>query len=296
MPLPTSTETESEWLNPEAPQHDRPLTVLAPVYNPQTEQNLIEMAALLARSQGGQIIPLAITVARPHMGTSQLHQAMERSEELLEKARSLGTAFEVRIKPLLRIDEQVPMGICRAAQEQRADLILLGWGNNVGLRARLFGNLVDTVFWATPCPVAVARLLSPPHRFQRILVPVVNFSERVVRIVAFARLLAEATQAEITLLHIVNPSFLEHSAEWVNNQMKELIVRAHFQTPVQTLVTQASDIASEILQESQSFDLVILHSQRHQTAAEGFGLSSITSQIAQQLTCSTIVLGEAHLL
>ena len=61
LPLPTpSHEEETQWLNPDPQERDRPFTVVVPVNNPHTEQHLLEMAALLARQQDGQIIPLSL--------------------------------------------------------------------------------------------------------------------------------------------------------------------------------------------------------------------------------------------
>ncbi len=294
LPVPATPLPDDEWLVPEA-QSVRPFTVVVPVYNPQTEQFLIELAALLAQQQGGQVVPLAIAVARPHMTRSQLSRAVQRSETLLAKASLFSQSFAVKIRPLLRIDEKIPSGICRAAQEQKASLIVMGWGSAGNLQARLFGTIIDSVFWEAPCLVAVARLLHPPQQINRILVPVENFSARAMRMVSFVRHLAEITQAEVTLVHIFSRSRSDQTAHWAESEITGLIAQAKFETPVQSLIVQAEDVGKAILHEAQAFDLVVLHSQRYPLAAEGFGFSRITSQVVQQMQQSAIVLGESHL-
>jgi Kef-type K+ transport system membrane component KefB/nucleotide-binding universal stress UspA family protein len=296
LPLPATAEPKNEFLIPSTPQSNRPFTVVVPIYNPQTEQMLVGMAALLAQHQAGRIVPLAITVARPHMTRQQLEGAVARSEQLLHKAEDLSRGLTVPVSPLLRIDDQVPLGICRASQEQRASLILMGWSNITGLQAKLFGSIVDSVFWAAPCPVAVVRLVELPAPGHRILVPVENFTERALRHVRFAHLLAEASGAEVTLLHFLSLVHSDSGTQTrVQTQMHQLITQVGFTTPVASRIVPEEDIVRGILQESKDFNLVILHSKRHQTAAEGFGFSSITTQVVQQLDCSTIVLGESHL-
>ena len=274
----------------------RLFTVVVPVYNPRTEQALIELAALLAQQQQGQIVPLAITVARPHMTRSQLEGAIYKSEDLLAKASLFNQPFAVKVNSLLRIDENVAFGICRASQEQKANLIVMGWGSTSSLRAQLFGNIIDSVFWEAPCLVAVARLLTRPSEISRILVPVENFTARSERLVSFVHRLAEATQAEVALLHILSRSQPKDTAQWAQQQMQQLINQTHFNTPVASIIIREEDVAKAILKESEAFDLVVLHSQRHRWAAEGFGFSTITSQAVQQMQRSTIVLGESHLL
>ncbi|MEB3210722.1 MAG: cation:proton antiporter [Leptolyngbyaceae bacterium] len=286
-----SLKTEiKQFEEPSSIRQTTGLTVVVPVYNPQTEQHLIELAALLAK--GGVIVPLGITLARPHMTRRKLKQAMNRTQNLLDKAEEFSQGLGVSVKPLLRIDDQVPQGICRASQEQRARLIVMGGATTTGLRARLFGNIIDNVFWAAPCPVAVARLTGPPREIHSLLVPVENFSQRGVRVVSFARLLAEAVEASVTLLHLAQQG---ESDEWLAAEMATLIERVHFNESVRTIILRGSDVIQEILREAQHHDLVVLHSQRHQVVAEGFGYSDITSQLVSQLTCATIVLGESHL-
>ncbi len=277
-------------------RQSRLFTVVVPVYNPRTEQALIELAALLAQQQQGQVVPLAITVARPHMTRSQLEGAIYKSEDLLAKASLFNQPFAVKVNSLLRIDENVASGICRASQEQKASLIVMGWGSTSSVRARLFGNIIDSVFWEAPCLVAVARLLTRPSEISRILVPVENFTARSERLVSFVHCLAEATQSEISLLHILRRSQPKDTAQWAQQQMQQLISQTPFNTPVSSIIIREEDVAKAILKESEAFDLVVLHSQRHRWAAEGFGFSTITSQAVQQMQRSTIVLGESHLL
>lgn len=149
-------------------------TIVVPIYNPHTQQYLVEMAAMLARQAQGRIIPLTIATAAAQMDAPQLESTLQRSERLLAKATSQSQALGVEASPLLRIDDASAPGISRAAREQKANLIVMGWGKRTGLRARLFGNVIDNVLWSSHCPVAVTRLVESPKKIQRILVPVEN--------------------------------------------------------------------------------------------------------------------------
>ena len=64
-----------------APSTDSTFTIVVPVYNPHTEQYLIEMAALLARQSKGKIIPLAIANAAAQMDAPQVEASLHRSEQ-----------------------------------------------------------------------------------------------------------------------------------------------------------------------------------------------------------------------
>lgn len=171
-------------------------TIVVPIYNPHTQQYLVEMAAMLARQAQGRIIPLTIATAAAQMDAPQLESTLQRSERLLAKATSQSQALGVEASPLLRIDDASAPGISRAAREQKANLIVMGWGKRTGLRARLFGNVIDNVLWSSHCPVAVTRLVESPKKIQRILVPVENLITPTLQPVQFAQMLAEANQAD----------------------------------------------------------------------------------------------------
>ena len=68
----------------------------------------------------------------------------------------------------------------------------MGWSSTISLPARLFGNIVDNVFWSSHSPVAVMRLLDEPIRMQQILVPVKNITPQSIRTIRFAIIFADS--------------------------------------------------------------------------------------------------------
>ncbi|MBD2480656.1 cation:proton antiporter [Planktothrix sp. FACHB-1365] len=268
-------------------------TVVVPVYNPSTERNLIEMAALFAKGHSGQIIPLAITV--PHggnMDVPELETALKKGELLLEKAKELATTLQVSCQSLLRIDDSISQGIVRAAREQKANLIVMGWGRRRGFQARLFGNLIDGVLWDTHCPVAVSRLLIEPQQIQRVLVPVENLGEETVRLLKFAEALGNSGLS-ITILHLCDRSTSDKGMIWIQSQLAKLTEEktATNAARIEIEVRRGHDIVRQILTASESADLVVLRATRYRTAA-GLAVSDITNQLLDRLTCSVVMLGE----
>jgi len=104
LPVPEpelSTETpDADW--PET--LDRPFTIVVPVYNPRTEQYLIELAALIAEYRKGVIKPLEIANAQSQMDSPRMNRIFQQRETLLATAAQLGESLHVAVDPLLRID------------------------------------------------------------------------------------------------------------------------------------------------------------------------------------------------
>ncbi|MEN9223500.1 MAG: cation:proton antiporter, partial [Thermostichus sp. BF3_bins_97] len=279
---------------PQAMPQEDPFVVVVPVANPETEQNLLEMAALLAKHEQGRIVPLSVATGHLHMDAPSLQSSLDHGEYLLKRAVEFCQRFEVQATPLSRIDSHIAQGISHASREQNASLIVMGWSDTTGLRARLFGNVINSVLWAAHCPVAVARLQHPPHKLQRILVALENFRSQSVRSVRFAQILATANQAEITLVHVCPTGTSETDRHWLESQLNLLAEqpRPGSGLGLQVKVLVSDDIVKTLLKEAEIFDLVVLPSFRRRNRSGGLSFSDVTTQVLERLTCSLIMLGE----
>ncbi|MEH2036068.1 cation:proton antiporter domain-containing protein [Nostoc sp.] len=271
---------------------DSAFTIVVPIYNPQTQQYLIEMAALLARQSHGKIIPLAIATAAAHMDAPQLEASLQRSEWLLNKATTQSRTLGVAAEPMLRIDDAFAQGISRAAREQKANLIVMGWGKRTGLRARLFGNVIDGVLWASHCPVAVTRLVESPKKIQRILVPIENLTAPTLQPVQFAQMLAEANQSHITVLNVCDRRTSSSKIAWRRSHLSLLVSKLALANAPEIQIIAHENVAQAILQAARLYDLVVLPFIRNRTSPGGLAISDVTTQLARQLSCSIIMLGE----
>ncbi len=291
-------DTTPPYLDTEAA--DSRFTVVVPVYNPKTEQYLIEMAAILARQTTGRLVPLAIAKATAQLDAPQLETRLHGGQLLLDNATALSRELGVEAEPLLRIDDAIALGISRASREQNASLIVIGWGKRTGLRARLFGNVTDSVLWASHCPVAVTRLLDSPTKIQRILVPVENFTAQVMRPLRFALMVAEANQAEVCLLHVCDRSASASKIDWTRSQLSVLVSKLALHNQPEIQVTPHENVAQAILVAVRSYDLIVLRSPRTEEAdsvrqrsgAGALAIGKLTTQLVEQLTCSLVMLAE----
>ncbi len=270
----------------------RRFTVVVPVYNPKTEQYLIEMAAILARQTSGRIIPLAIAKSSVHMNAPQVEVARQKSWEIINNAAQLSQELGVEAEPLLRIDDAVALGITRASREQNASLIIMGWGKRTGLRSRLFGNLIDSVLWSSHCPVAVTRLLTSPADIKKILVPIENLTPQALQPVKFARMLASANNAKVTLLHICDRRSSPSKIAWMNSQLSLLVAKLGLDGQVEINITPHDRIASAIVVTAREYDLVVLRSFQRRTNTGVLAISDVNTELVTALTGSIVMLGE----
>lgn len=277
-----------------AENQNHQFTVVVPVYNPMTVRYLIEMASLLARHESGAIVPLSVAKAHVHMDDPGLRWAIKQSNRLLEGAVEVSKEFGVEADPKIRISNDIAQGISRTAREKNASLILMGCSETSGLRVRLFGTLVDSVFWSSHCPVAVMRLVDEPRNMHRLLVPVKSLTPQAIRTVRFAQLFANTNQASVTLLHVCPRRTPQKQAFSFKSKLAEVLYQSTPQVKSDIKVIRHDDAPRVILRLAESFfDLVILRSMRRRTAG-GLAVSDVTTEVIKELKCSMVLFGEPH--
>lgn len=267
--------------------------VVVPVANPATERNLIEMGALLARQQSGKVISLSIAKAHVHMDDPELKRTVIQSRKLLKEAVRVTKEFGAPGKSSIRIDDDVVRGIVRAAREENANLIVMGWSRTTDLRSRLFGSVIDGVFWSAHCPIAVMRLVKEPIEIHQVLVPIKTLNAQARLTIEFAQLFAETNQAAITLLHISDryTPVAELKALETNLQ-SAAATKPHLDIAVK--IIRHDNATEAILTQAQNhIDLVILRSTRLRTAG-GLAVSDVSDRLVRQLDSSFILFGEPH--
>lgn len=282
----------------DTPNWDQPsndgLTIVVPVSNPDTEPFLLEIASLIARHHSGKVVPLAIALHHGQMDTPSMQDTLDRAQALLLHATQISEGFGASTSPLLRIDDSIAYGISRASREQNATLIVMGSSRRSGLPARLFGNIIDAVLWAAPCPVAVTRLLQPPAQLRRLLVPIENLTTNSIGALQFANTLATTNQGQLTILHVCDRNTSPSKIAWIRAQLTLLVEKFCPDTDLQIDIVPGDDVGRTIVETSKSHDLLVLRSSQRPTVAGGFVVSNITAQVTQQLTCSMILLGQPH--
>ncbi|NET40451.1 cation:proton antiporter [Okeania sp. SIO2B3] len=284
-------ETHEQELEVESDEHR--FTVLVSIYNPVTENYLLEMGAMLAKHESGLVVPLSIVKSNFHLDEPVLSTAISHSERQLKRTQAITQKFNVEAQPELRIYNDISQGISCTAREKNASLIIMGWSQQSGLQARLFGSIIDSVFWSSHCPVAVTRLLDDPIDIHKILVPVKNITPQALRTVRFAQLFADTNQAYVTLLHICpNVSSPEQIDEF-KSQLSEIVSVDKSEVKLKIKVIANDNVAQVIIRMARSFDLVILRSMRRRTAG-GLAVSDVTNEVLKELNCSLVLFGEPH--
>jgi Kef-type K+ transport system membrane component KefB/mannitol/fructose-specific phosphotransferase system IIA component (Ntr-type) len=145
---------------------EAPERILVPLANPETAEDLMELALLLRSPQSEEpVYPIAVARGGPDEAAN-----VAAAERLMERAVLHATAASVPVSPTVRIDDNPVRGIVRGARELRASEVVAGWNGQLSPGALVFGQVIDGVLEESRAMAIVARLSSPLAAAQRLVV------------------------------------------------------------------------------------------------------------------------------
>jgi nucleotide-binding universal stress UspA family protein len=127
--------------------------VLVPVSNPSTAQHLLSVAVILKNETINKISVLSVI-------TNQVgfDEEMDKVDTLLSNASDYAISSGTELNTLKRIDVNIAHGISKAALEEHADLLIIGWNGKVTTQDRIFGSVLDQLLELTSQPVLVCKM------------------------------------------------------------------------------------------------------------------------------------------
>nr|WP_277922561.1 cation:proton antiporter [Coleofasciculus sp. FACHB-1120] len=182
------------------------LRILVPVANPNTEDNLLYLALILAKKTEGTVLPLHILSdgRGPISSESKIQQ-----NQLLAAAETIAHAAVTDVEPIGRIDDSVDKGILRSAQERDANLIICGWKGYSTYQENFFGGVIDNVVRRTTVPVLISRFPHPIANTQRVFLAFTDIeasSSTFKQTVKLAQNIADELKAALQLLQVLKRS------------------------------------------------------------------------------------------
>jgi nucleotide-binding universal stress UspA family protein len=248
--------------------------ILVPVANPATQEHLISLASILAQTNEGTLLPL--NVAQDINGQMV---GLEQQRELLEAdvLQNTGT----NMQPIRRIDTSIAQGILRAAIENDASLIVMGWRGRPTLRQSIFGTVLDEVVWNTELPVIVGRLTTPINAMRRIILVVPPRSLNVQLADRTLEVLSAIAQA-------VNVPVLALTARGYFDNLHEKLSGPKSGHPAKTVLL-AGRVVQEVAEVATSHDLILVTTMGSRRRFRS-SLGRIPEQIATTISCSIVVI------
>lgn len=176
--------------------------VLVPVANPNTEDNLLQLALILAKSSEGTLLPLHVLSDRRGPVTPE---ARMQQSQLLAAAETIAHSAVTSVETIGRVDDAIDRGIVRTAMERNASVIICGWKGYSSYRENFFGGVLDNVVRQAQIPVLVSRFAQPVEATERIVLAISEAdpaSAEVRQTAALAQTMAAELKASLQLVRV----------------------------------------------------------------------------------------------
>ena len=283
--------------------------VLCPVDFSAISCRALNHATALAQWYDATLTVLNVFPVMPVMDVPPLVLDDKLRNELTCALRQFTESVPPGVRIELRVEQadSIPEAIREHAATHRVDLLVMGSHGRSGFKRLLLGSVTERVIRHAPCPTMIvpaqAHDIVPegPVRYRTILCPV-DFSEHSIRAVEYAVNLAEESDAELRLLHVLTLSTelieLESSFEEVRQMIETDRVRrlgalipadAATYCTVHTALRQGA-VHREILAAATEHpaDLIVMGAQgRGAVDAAIFG--SNTARVARAACCPVLV-------
>jgi nucleotide-binding universal stress UspA family protein len=142
--------------------------ILIPVANPETIENLMNLALVL-RDTKKHTKMMALNVINDSNSSASRESSGRHN---LEKAAAVASAVDVKIDMVSRYDLNIASGIIHTAKEYDATDIIVGLHHKSNIVDSFFGSLTENLVKGIHREVMIARFLIPVNTLRRIIVAV----------------------------------------------------------------------------------------------------------------------------
>jgi len=267
---PSSDTSQPSLTSEPIPEAKSSYRILVPVANPSTEDNLLNLALLLAKTTKGTLLPLHILVVRnePISLAAKVQQ-----DELLGKAEAIAHAAVADVEPIRRVDDSIDKGILRVAYERDASLIICGWKGYSTYRENLLGSAIDNLVKQAQVPVLITRFIHPIQTTRRVLLAVTDTDSRssaLKQTISLAQTLATELKANLEVV-LLNTNEYGSSQSALMDLFPELNIQQ-----------LSGRFVPQLLQLLQDDDLLLLNAGTHVNLPGTSVLGVVPQAIAQQ--------------
>ncbi|WP_262181448.1 amino acid permease [Haloarcula laminariae] len=249
--------------------------VVVPVANPETERDLLRMAAASAHahdSETAEVIVVNIIEVPQQTSLAQdltFEEArVERQQELLDSARDIADELDVGLRTRAIVGRNAGSAILDVIEEEDADHVLLGWKGTRSRREHVLGSTIDPVIGRASCDATLVKLWPEDGRGEGDIMVLAGEGPHAPVTARRAAEFAEASgeDTSLTLFNVQEPGDDDEGAspqERGEVLIEEFVERAGLEaTQYESRIEVAEDIEGTILDAASEYDTICVGATR----------------------------------
>lgn len=223
-----------------------------------------------------------------------MKEKTKKKLEALKKSR--GMNFKILIK-----EGNAAKKIIEAAEEEKADLVVMGRRGLSAIEKLFIGSVANQVLRNSPVPLLLTKKKSGKPRFKKILVPT-DFAEQEERERDYAWKLAKGFDSDLVLLHVLElhdyeftPRALDEVFDTVIERLKQRRKREREDIKVTEEVSRAINAAIGVVDyaDTHKIDMIVM-STCVQSKLERFFLGSTTEKVISYSSIPVFAIPPSH--
>ncbi|MFQ6133957.1 MAG: amino acid permease [Armatimonadota bacterium] len=235
-------------------------TVLVPTYNPMTAPNLAHLGATLAKARNGEVVLLSVVEVPVQLPPSQGMGLAQERRRLLERTARVVQQMGVPVETVIKIAHNTADGIIRAAREEQADMLVLGWRGWTGNPEQLLGTVLDKVVREAPCDLVVFKAEKDLEEGIGSIVTGVSASPHSDLVIEVAQALSEQWNCPADYHHVIK------AGTDMDEQTRLRYLTCDLETrtgpPIELDVEVATSIPAAMVRLSRNYDMVVIGAAR----------------------------------
>ena len=249
--------------------------VVVPVANPETERDLLRMAAASAHAhddENAEVVAVNVIEVPQQTSLSQdltfEEERVERQQELLDAARDIAEDLDIGLRTRAIAGRDAGTVILDVIEEEGADHVFLGWQGTRSRRDHVLGSTIDPVIGRAPCDATLVKLGPEGGRGEGDIMVLAGEGPHAPVAARRAAEFVDATdgEASLTLYNVQRPSEGDDDAspeERGEALIEQLVDRAGIQyMTYDTRVDVADDVDRAILDAADEYDTICVGATR----------------------------------
>jgi amino acid transporter/nucleotide-binding universal stress UspA family protein len=275
--------------------------VLVPLANPKTAENLVKLAAAVAKAKGGEILLLRVIRIPEQLPTTAFsEEEVEKEEAWLKRIRKIPEAENIPTHALIRVGHNIARAILETSHEHHCSLIVLGWKGFATRREMIFGQTTEAVIMNARSDIMFVKMTGDKLP-SRILLPTAE-SDHAQCAEQYATALVRQFDGALTLCQVANVHEEEDALMKVKKHLEEAeqrLIHMNGNTDLPKLKTieqrilRNDSISKGIINEGQNFDAVMVGATRKSSYKKTL-FGGIPLEIAKELNTTVIVVKHYH--
>jgi amino acid transporter/nucleotide-binding universal stress UspA family protein len=239
-----------------SPEPEEEPSVIVALHNPDTVDRLLEFAYPVARQRGVRLVAVTVVVVPRQMPIHEGIRFAHHREPLLARARQFGAERGVDVETDTVVAHVASDGILAAAEQHRAEALVMGWKGFTNARDRVFGEIADRIIRLASCDLLLLKFADKVP-FRLCLLPTAGGPNAKL---ASRILNAVAKELNMTVVggYVVPEGASEKAREEGKQRIQETLALLDPSIDSQIRLIESRSVAGGIARASVDYDLLVI--------------------------------------